>query len=535
MAGRAGMIQEIAYYSRMMLGIRQLLRQPVQADPMAALRWNLEHREEHFLDLARRIVFSNPRHPYHEMFRMAGCSAEDLAAEVGSNGLEGALEKLYAAGVYLTHDEFKGKTPLIRGGREIPCGPQALLNPLVRGGMVSSSSGSRSRGTKTAKSPEYQAYREVHYHLLRREFELADRTAVQVCPILPSATGLGYNLRCIRAGQKPAKWFAQSGHWRDEGHYRLVTHCIVRSARLMGAPLPLPEYLPENDFSPVARWIAERKRERLPCVMVGFVSPAVRVASAARDAGLDITGTLFLVGGEALTDAKRAAIEAAGCEVYPRYVVSEVGSIGNACRRMRTGNSVHVRRDAVAVISRRRRAPLSETEVNSLMFTNLLPFASRFLINAEMDDAGTLEPVACDCEFARIGMNLGIKDIFSYGKLTGQGITLMGGDVLRILENALPQRFGGAPGDYQLVEYDGARQAQLELRISPRAAAGPPAAVRDFLLSEIRGCYGGTLASRLWTHSGGFEAVVAEPFATRSGKVLALHLLGAKGESGRAA
>ena len=54
------MIQEIAYYSRMMLGIRDLLRQPVAADPAAALRWNLEHREEHFLDLARRIVFSNP-------------------------------------------------------------------------------------------------------------------------------------------------------------------------------------------------------------------------------------------------------------------------------------------------------------------------------------------------------------------------------------------------------------------------------------------------------------------------------------------
>ncbi len=528
------MIQEIVYYSRMMLGIRDLLRQPVAADPMAALQLQMEHREENFLDLARRVVFSNPQHPYHEMFRIAGCSSEDLAAEVGRYGLESALDKLAAAGVYLTHDEFKGKTPLIRGGREIPCGPRALLNPLVRGRMMSSSSGSRSRGTMTPKSTRFQVYREVHHHLLWREFELAERTSVQVCPILPSATGIGYNLRCIRSGQKPAKWFAQSGLWRDEGHYRVVTHCIVRSARLMGAPLPLPEYLPENDFSPVARWIAQRRREGLSCAMLGFVSPAVRVAAAARDAGLDIAGTLFLVGGEALTDAKRAAIEAAGCEVYPRYVVSEVGSIGNACRRMRTGNSVHVRRDSVAVISRRRLAPLSEMEVNSLRFTNLLPFAARFLINAEMDDAGILEPVACDCEFARAGMNLRIRDIYSYGKLTGQGITLMGGDIVRLLETALPRRFGGAPGDYQLVEYDGARQAQLELRISPRASAGPPAAVRDFLLREIRGCYGGALASRVWTHSGGFEAVVAEPFATRSGKVLPLHLLGPKAEAARA-
>jgi hypothetical protein len=528
------MIWEMMYYSRMTLGIRDLLRQPVAADPQAAVRWNLERREEHFLDLARRIVFSKPRHPYYEMFRIAGCTAEDLAAEVGRNGLEPALEKLYSAGVYLTHDEFKGKTPLVRGGREIPCGPQMLLNPLVRGGMIGLSGGSRSPGTMTPKSTKLQVYREVYHRLQGREFSLAGRTMVQVRPILPSTIGMGTNLRRIRFGEKPAKWFAQSGHWRDAGHYRAVTHLMVRSARWMGAPLPLPDYLPENDFSPVARWIAERKREGLPCVMRSYVSPAVRVAAAARDAGLDIAGTLFLVDGEALTDAKRAGIEAAGCEVYPKYGISEVGSIGSACRRMRSGNSVHVHSDAVAVIGRRRRAPLSDVEVNSLLFTTLLPFAARFLINAEMDDAGIPEPVDCDCEYARAGLNYRIRDIFSYGKLTGQGITLMGNDVLRILETALPQRFGGGPGDYQLVEYDGARQAQVELRISPRAGAAVPADVRDFLLKEIRGCYGGSLALRVWTHSGGLEAVVAEPFATRSGKVLPLHLLGTKVEAERA-
>jgi hypothetical protein len=168
------------------------------------------------------------------------------------------------------------------------------------------------------------------------------------------------------------------------------------------------------------------------------------------------------------------------------------------------------------------------------MFTNLLPFAARFLINAEMDDAGILEPVACDCEYARAGMNWRIRDIYSYGKLTGQGITLIGSDIVRILESALPQRFGGGPGDYQLVEYDGARQSQLELRVSPRAGAESAAAVRDFLLREIRGCYGGALAARVWTHSDGLKAVIAEPFSTRSGKVLSLHLLGPKVEADHA-
>jgi len=524
------MIGEMMVYSQMALGMRELLRQPVAADPMAALGQQMAHREEHFLDLARRLVFANPQHPYHEMFRIAGCTREDLTAEVKRNGLEAALARLAAAGVYLSHDEFKGKAPVIRGGREIPCGPQALLNPLVRGGLISISSGSRSPGTRTPKSLPLQTYRDAYHHLQLREFDLAARTGVQVRPILPSSLGLGHNLRCIRFGEEPAKWFAQSGRWRDAAHYRAVTHFLVRAAQLMGASLPLPEYLPENDFSPVARWIAQRKQAGRPCVMRSYVSPGVRIAAAAREAGLDIAGTIFLVDGEALTDAKRAVIEAAGCEAYPKYGISEVGSVGSACRRMRTGNCVHVHRDAVAVISRRRLAPLSDLEVNSLLFTNLLPFAARFLINAEMDDAGILEPAACECEYSRAGMDLQIRNIYSYGKLTGQGITLMGSDIVHLLEDTLPQRFGGGPGDYQLVEYDGARQAQLELRISPRAVAGPAAAVRDFLLSEIRGCYGGALASRVWKHSGGIEAVIAEPFVTRTGKVLSLHLLGPKKE-----
>jgi len=71
------MIGELAYYSRMAWGVRRLV--PAPADPMAALQLQMARRQEHFLDLARRIVFSNPQHPYHTMFRIAGCAWEDLA------------------------------------------------------------------------------------------------------------------------------------------------------------------------------------------------------------------------------------------------------------------------------------------------------------------------------------------------------------------------------------------------------------------------------------------------------------------------
>jgi hypothetical protein len=159
------------------------------------------------------------------------------------------------------------------------------------------------------------------------------------------------------------------------------------------------------------------------------------------------------------------------------------------------------------------------------MFTNLLPFATRFLINAEMDDAGIIEPATCKCAFAAAGLNLRIRDIFSYGKLTGQGITLMGSDIVRILESAMPQRFGGGPGDYQLVEHDGARQTQLVLRISPRVGVTAKEEVRSFFLDEVRRCYGGSLAARQWQHSEGVEVAIEEPAVTSNGKVLSLHML----------
>jgi len=250
------------------------------------------------------------------------------------------------------------------------------------------------------------------------------------------------------------------------------------------------------------------------------------VSAAAQERGYDIAGTLFLSGGEALTDAKRAVIEASGAEIHSKYGISEVGRIGDGCRQMTSGNCVHLFEDSIAVITHRRQAPLSELEVNSLLFTNLLPFAPHVLINAELDDGGVVEPANCDCVFSRAGFRRQIRDIASFGKLTGQGMTLFGTDILRILEAVLPQRFGGNPTDYQLVEQEGKLQTGLTLRVSPRVRLSSTRPVQDCFLEELRRYKGGALASRLWRDTEALEVVQAEPFVTSTGRVLALHLLG---------
>ena len=73
-------------------------------------------RPRRFLELARSLIYQRPRSPYLRLLKHAGCEFSDLEREVARHGLEEALLKLAAAGVYVTSDEFKGKTEIVRGG-----------------------------------------------------------------------------------------------------------------------------------------------------------------------------------------------------------------------------------------------------------------------------------------------------------------------------------------------------------------------------------------------------------------------------------
>ncbi len=105
---------------------------------------------------------------------------------------------------------------------------------------------------------------------------------------------------------------------------------------------------------------------------------------------------------------------------------------------------------------------------------------------------------------------------------------MLGTDVLKILEEALPARFGGNPTDYQLLEREGNSQTQMELRVSPRLGVSSPDDVKDHFMKEIRRIYGGSLTARDWRNTGAVEVILAEPLVTNSGKVLPLHLLGTR-------
>lgn len=511
-----------ANFAQTARGVRDFVRIPPPEDCLGLVRRQLENRESLFLDTLRRVVFDDASHPYREMFHLAKCSREDLANLVQRKGLEAALDQVRAAGVYLSQDEFKGHTPIVRGGREIPASSGSFRNPLAKGTMRHVTSGSRGKPIQSYRSSEFLIHQEALHELVVREFGLQQRAQVVLRPTLPSALGLQDCAIAARKGHRLVGWYS-SGR---SGLYAPATAALVLVARSAGCRIPFPVVLPENDFSLAAEHVARLCGDGVPCLVSGPASPAVRLAAAALDQSLDIRGTLFLVSGESLTDAKRAVIEQAGGEPFARYGVSELGFIGHGCRRMKEGDCVHLYSGALAAITHRRAAPLTDIEVDSLLYTTLLPSAPLVLINFEVNDSGVLERADCDCEFSRAGFHWRIRDILSFGKMTGHGMTLMGTELVRLLELVLPARLGGRPGDFQLIEREGSAQTKVELRVSPRVRASSPEKIRECFLEEICLVYGGSLAGRVWRHAEALEIVIAEPFVTSTGKINSLHLLG---------
>jgi hypothetical protein len=492
------------------------------------VRDQLDNRDATFLDTLQRAVFQQTSHPYRQMFHAAQCLLEDVANGLRRDGLEATLQQIRAAGVYLTHDEFKGSTPIVRGGREIPATTKSFQNPLAKGSVQHVTSGSRGAAVHSYRSPEFMAHREAMHEIVVREFGLQQYAHIVLRPTLPSSLGLLDCTIITRKGHRVEGWYSSG----EGGLYAPATSALVLAIRASGCAIPFPTMLPGNDFSPAAAHVARLRAQEIPCVVSGPASPAVRLAAAALDGGLDIRGTLFLVSGETLTDAKRAVIEQAGGESFARYGISEMGFVGHGCRHMLRGDCVHLYSNSLAAITHRRLAPLTDIELDSLLYTTLLPTAPLTLINFEVNDSGVLEPANCDCEFSRIGLNWRIRNIFSFGKMTGHGMTLMGTELLRLLEQVLPARLGGHPGDFQLIEREGPAQTTVELRVSPRVHASSPDKIRACFLEEIRLVYGGTLAGRVWQHAEALEVVIAEPFVTNSGKVNPLHLMPQGDEKG---
>ena len=111
------LISDAIKYSRLALGLRGFLRGTITLEESKqVIAERLRDREKNFLSLVQKGIYQNPKSPFFKLLRVAGCEFGDIEARVNQEGIEATLQKLLAAGVYVSWEEFKGRKEVVRGG-----------------------------------------------------------------------------------------------------------------------------------------------------------------------------------------------------------------------------------------------------------------------------------------------------------------------------------------------------------------------------------------------------------------------------------
>jgi len=252
---------------------------------------------------------------------------------------------------------------------------------------------------------------------------------------------------------------------------------------------------------------------------------------------MDLTGVRLFVAGEPPTPAKVKGIHASGATHFSDYGAAEVGRIALGCADPSHATDMHVAQDLAAVILHPRLVPGSDEVVNSLHVTTLTPTMPKVLLNLEFDDFGVMEERACGCPLGSLGLNLHVREIASFRKLTGEGVTLVGSDMVHILEHVLPDRFGGSPLDYQLIQDEDERGfTRMNLVVSPSVDLESEEAVVDAVLVALAETdVAADMARAHWAPAGSFRVVRRRPLVSARGKQMPIRVVRDGGVSSEAA
>lgn len=521
-------LDDLKMYAQFSTALRGYLKTNLTLPQARALvQQRLADRQENFLRLTQRAIFENPSNPYYLLLTHAGFTLERLRALVIQTGLDTALHTLRDAGVYITFDEWKGRAPLQRFGMERPLAPRDFDNPFQAKHFYVESGGSTGKSVRMAHDLARNAAFAPHTMLSCAAQNVLDAPLAIWRGILPDGSGLNNILYPAYYGRMPERWFSQFKPFdARESKFTLATYYFVLLARLYGARVPFPEYVPPENAHIVAHWAVGALKRRGSALITTTVSRALRVALAAQSEGLDLTGLTLVGGSEPTTPEKVAGITKTGARYFPQYASSEAGRIANGCVNPLDCTDVHLATDCFALIPHTHAVENFGLNVSAFHLTTLLPAAPKIMLNVEMDDYGIMEERDCGCLWAELGFRTHLRGIRSYRKLTGEGVTLVGTDLLQLLERELPARFGGSPLDYQLQEVqDENGFTRLYLVVSPRVTLTDERAVIDLFLQTLRRANAAGDATRaVWAQSNTIQIKRAEPSLSKHGKFSPLHV-----------
>jgi len=517
---------DIVQATRFLRQLPGFLRRPLTLEEARSiLRRRLEHREADYLDLVRTGVYAVEDHPYRQLLRLAGCEYGDLERLVRQEGLEGAMARLFRSGVYLTVDELKGRRPAVRGNGVVHVDPRRLRPPWLATHFEGATSGSRGTRTPVPIDLAFVRERAVNATLAWSPWGIHGwRHALWE---IPGGAALTHVLRLAAMGIVPERWFSQVDPAASRLHprYRWSARVLRVASFLAGMPLPGPRYVPLDAPLPIVRWMARTLLAGLTPHLETFPSSALRVCQAALAEGVDLTGARFSVIGEPFTPARQAVIRSLGAEALSRYGTTECPGIGWGCLAPAVSDDHHQSHDLWVLTQPGRESATHELPSSALLVSSLRRESPMILINASVGDQANLVRHDCGCPLEGLGWTTHLRDVRSFEKLTVGGMTFFDADVIRVLEEELPRRFGGGPTDYQLVEQEepGGRPS-LRLLVHPAIGPLDPEAVADALLSAL-GTGSGVerVMATQWRQARLLRVERRPPLPTAGGKILHIH------------
>ncbi|MEP7335756.1 MAG: hypothetical protein ABI717_08255, partial [Actinomycetota bacterium] len=179
-------------------------------------------RADTFLVLLERAVFGNASSPYLPLLNHAGIEHGDVARLVRQDGVESALADLYDAGVRLSIDEWKGRSPVRRNGLELPFTHVRAANPLVAGRFEAISGGTSGESRPVVVNFPFLTQLAVYHGAFLDAFGVGERPTALWYPVPPSVAGLTNALPNLKLGRSIDRWFTQIPVSRRPGVARRV-------------------------------------------------------------------------------------------------------------------------------------------------------------------------------------------------------------------------------------------------------------------------------------------------------------------------
>jgi hypothetical protein len=525
-----GAFDQAHMFARFAAGLPRFLRRPITLEEARRIvaRDN-DERERSFLLLMKRAVYERPQSPYLALLRWAGVEYGDLERCVLQDGVEGALGKLFDAGVRISLDEFKGKRPIERNGLTIEPDAGAFDNPLLAREFEVTTGGSTGVRRRLAIDFDLLVHETALQLLYYTANGFAARPRALWRPIPPGSAGLKNALRAAKAGQPLRRWFSPQLFSLEPPLLpsAVFTAYAVACGRLMGGLIPRPEYTPLDQGAKVARWAAEAVTAGSPPGVCLPAGGAVRVAQAALDESLDISGTLFRVGNEPLTTAKYEAIRKAGADTISGWSLSEAGLLGGSCPNRDSIDEIHLFTAKAAFLERPVPFRGGAETIPALHLTTLLPATPILMLNVDSGDYGVLSRRRCGCPLEQAGMALHLHTIRNYEKLTAGGMHFVGAQLAAIVEGDLPRAFGGAPTDYQLVEEEVGATSRVTVVVSPRLGPLDEGKIIATVLARLGDSRGNGMMALNWRQGAVLRVMRREPYVTPAAKTPPVWVAGA--------